>query len=399
MSVLLRIRDVRIWRLAVPLKLRFEHAAAEREVADPVIVRVTGEPPYDQFSGYGETLARPYVTGETAETVPVDISRVFIPILLEFRARDFIDAVRQIETLPLEADAHCVQAARTAVELALIDLAGKVYGATAADAGEALDLRGFGPPGCVRTARYSGMIVGRHWLKQRLILRAQRIYGLRDFKMKVAMPGWEDRLRRVHGILGRALRDGRATLRVDANSAWTIDQALAAAPLLEKYGVSVLEQPMPRDDDGQLPLLDEKTQLDLMADESLVTPLDAYRLIEQNAIRVLNIRIAKVGGLLPALRMAHLALTNDLDVQLGCLVGETSLLTAAGSAFLQVCPQVRFLEGAFGRRLMRADITRPPLRFGYGGRLAAPRGPGLGVKVDEAALERLAVEPAQTIKL
>ena len=64
-------------------------------------------------------------------------------------------------------------------------------------------------------------------------------------------------------------------------------------------------------------------------------------------------RIAKNGGLLPALRIARRALEAGLDLQLGCLVGETSLLSAAGLAFLQACPRVRFVEGAFGRFLLR----------------------------------------------
>src|SRR5262249_27754599 len=132
MPASLRIRDIRIWRLAIPLRMRFEHAAAQREMADPVVVRVTGEPPYDEIAGYGETLARHYVTGETAETVPADVRRVFMPLLLEFRPGSFEEAVAQVETFPLAADGHCVQAAREAVELALLDLAGKVFNQPAA---------------------------------------------------------------------------------------------------------------------------------------------------------------------------------------------------------------------------------------------------------------------------
>lgn len=399
MNAPLRIREVRIWRLAVPMRMRFEHAAAQRATADPIVVRVTGQAPYDQFCGYGETLARHYVTGETSETVPADIVRLFVPRLLSFRAGCPADAVLQLEQLPLDLDGQCVQAARCAVELALLDLVGRVFRTSVADIAESLSLPGFGMPGCLNTARYSGIVVGRGAFKLSLLLRAQCWYGLRDFKLKVATDGWEKRLERVHRILGPAIRRGEATLRVDANSAWTLEQALAALPLLERCGVSVLEQPLARDDDEHLRRLDEATSLQLMADESLVSPDDGYRLAAQNAIGVFNIRIAKQGGLLPALRMARLALTHDLDVQLGCLVGETSLLSAAGLAFLQLCPQVRFVEGAYGRWLNKADVVRRPVQFRFGGRLAATKQPGLGVEVDEGMLDRLSVEPAKTIKL
>jgi len=116
-------------------------------------------------------------------------------------------------------------------------------------------------------------------------------------------------------------------------------------------------------------------------------------------VRVLNVRLAKNGGLLPALRIAHQALSAGREVQLGCLVGETSILAAAGVAFLEACPKVRFVETAYGRFLLRADVTRRPVTFGRGGRIRAPGGFGLGIEVSEQTLRRLAVEPKAPIYL
>ena len=92
--------------------------------------------------------------------------------------------------------------------------------------------------------------------------------------------------------------------------------------ILERGGVCALEQPLPDVHDADLPYLAEQTHCDLIADESLLTIEDAQRLIDGGGVRVFNIRIAKNGGLLPALRIARLALAAGLDVQLGCLVGE-----------------------------------------------------------------------------
>src|SRR5262249_10754990 len=114
-------------------------------------------------------------------------------------------------------------------------------------------------------------------------------------------------------------------------------------------------------------------------------------------VRVLNVRIAKNGGLLPALRIAHAALVAGCDVQLGCLVGETSILSAAGIAFLECCPRVRFVEGAFGRRLLKADVVARPVRFGYGGRVNSLPGHGVGLAICENALRSLAAQPPSTI--
>ncbi|MEP0847983.1 MAG: hypothetical protein HRF50_14325 [Phycisphaerae bacterium] len=398
MSAALRIDALRVYRLAVPMRLRFEHAAAARATADPIVVRLDALPPFGELSGYGEALARAYVTGETADTVADDVLQHFAPRLLELRAGGFAEALEFAESLPTFVDGRLVNAARCAVELALLDLAGKAFGRRLADASGWLDMKGFEPPGALAAARYSGIVVGRSRAKLSALLRAQRCYGLRDFKLKVAVDGWQERLSWAAFELGGAIARRRATLRVDANGGWTPFEAAAAIPILKQCGVESLEQPVPRAADACHVELMAAGSPDIIADESLLTVEDAERLIEADGVRVLNVRLAKNGGLLPSLRIAARAMAAGVDVQLGCLVGETSILTAAGLAFLELCPRARYVEGAFGRFLLRADVLRPPLTFGYGGRLAPRRAPGLGIRVDQGAIERLSITPGVVVR-
>ncbi len=393
MNVPLRIRRVQIFPLAIPMRLRFEHAAVARAVADPLIVQLTAEAPYAKHVGYGETLARQYVTGETAETVRDDITELFAPHLLEFRPTSFAEAVQFAHELPTLIDGRLVNAARCAVELAVLDLAGRVFRRRLSDVTGWLDLPAFVRPGGLDVVRYSGMVVGRTPRTLRLLLRLQRCYGLRDFKIKVAVEGWEHRLELAQRLLRRGLERGVVTLRADANGGWDFEQARAALPTLERCGVSALEQPLPATQDAELPALAKSTVCDLIADESLLTVEDADELVDAGGVRVLNIRLAKHGGLLPAPDIAQSALAAGLDLQLGCLVGETSILTAAGAAFLEACPRVRFVEGGFGRFLLRDDVTRTSLRFGRGGRMRRVPGHGLGIEVSEQALRRLTTAP------
>jgi muconate cycloisomerase len=308
------------------------------------------------------------------------------------------DALEFIETLPFQVGGRIVTAARAAVELALLDLTCRVFRRRPADVVGWMGLPGFGAPGCLAAAQYSGVVVGRTPARLKAGLRLQRLYGLRDFKLKVAVSGWQERVQWAYQVLGKALAQKKATLRVDANGGWSPAEAQAALPALERCGVCALEQPLSDADDAELPALAAQTRCDLIADESLLTVSDAQRLIEGRGVRVLNIRIAKNGGLMPALRIARLALGAGLQVQLGCLVGETSILSAAGLAFLEACPKVRFVEGAFGRFLLHADVTRPSIRFGLGGRVRPRPGFGLGVSVDGDALARLAAEPAHLLQ-
>ena len=76
-------------------------------------------------------------------------------------------------------------------------------------------------------------------------------------------------------------------------------------------------------------------------------------------------------------------------VVLGCMVGESGILSAAQRRLLQaVGPGVRFVEGNYGRLLLAGDIVRLSPRFGYGGRLSVLGGAGLGVEVDPARMAR-----------
>ncbi|MCG3126882.1 MAG: N-succinyl-L-Arg/Lys racemase [Phycisphaerae bacterium] len=399
MSAPLRIRQLHILPLQIEMRFRFEHAQAARTTADPIVVRLAAGAPYAHIAGYGETLARPYVTGETRESVLEDLAAVFAPRLAEFAPATLADALEFIDALPVvDASARVVNAARAAVELALIDLVGKVFRRRASDIAGWMGLPGFGDPGSLQAARYSGIVVGRSPAKLAWGLRLQRCFGLRDFKIKVAVEGWQERLRRTYRVLRGALRRG-VTLRADANGGWDYEHACDALPLLERFGVCALEQPLREADDTLLPDLASRTSCALIVDESLLTLEDGRRLADGMGVRVFNIRIAKNGGLMPSLRLARLALSAGLDVQLGCLVGETSILSAAGVAFLTACPRVRFVEGAFGRLLLRHDVAHHALQFRWRGRPPRTCGFGLGVAVDDDALEALTGDERQTIAL
>ena len=126
-----------------------------------------------------------------------------------------------------------------------------------------------------------------------------------------------------------------------------------------------------------------------MLDESLCSEVDARRAIEQGTCDLFNIRLSKCGGFLPSLKLAALAHQAGLGYQLGCQVGETGILSAAGRHFAASVANIRYLEGSYDRFLVKERLTVEDLTFGYGGYAPALAGPGLGVTVDEEALQRV----------
>lgn len=385
---------VTAWPLVIPLRRPVSHAAAQRKVADPVVVSVELS---DGTVGFGETLPRDYVTGESVNTVLHSISKTFVPALLSLRANSFPDVLAIADELPWrDADGIPIPAARAAIELALLDAGMKTFGRTVDDVVQWIGLGGFGTPGSVKRVRYSGVLTGSDESKIMRQLRLMYWGGLRDFKIKVGWPDDEQRLGRIASYLRRPIAKGRATIRVDANGCWSLAEATQWVVTMKNLPICSIEQPLARGNEHQLVELKGRCDIPLMHDESLIDLDDARRLIELGIADGFNIRISKCGGLIPALRLAGLARRHGTAIQLGCMVGETSILSAAGIRFLQHCPDVRWAEGCFGQLLLSSDVTERSLRFGFSGRPPALTLPGLGIEVDEKKLASYC--PSQPMK-
>jgi muconate cycloisomerase len=387
----LPIAALTIHRLAIPMRVRFHHAAAERSVADPIVVALELA---DGTVGYGETLPRPYVTGETDEDVIATIRDVFVPILVEVHPANFGQVIEAAASLPLfDRGGRVITAARAAVELALLDVYGRAFGRSLDTLAGWFDEPWLGRPGSRDTVRFSGVVSGADPRRACRTIRKMRLYGLRDFKLKVGDAGDRARVEACMSLLGGKIAAAKATLRLDANGAWSPDEAAARLRLWQTLPIACVEQPVSKSNPDGWVALAGRVSLPLMADESLVTPDDAERLAAVRGPVWFNIRISKNGGLMPAIQLAVIAHRHGVPYQLGCMVGETSILSAAGRWFLQLVPAVRFAEGSFGTFLLRDDVVAKPLRFRYGGRWTPQAGPGLGIEVKEDRLQRLSLTP------
>ena len=104
-----------------------------------------------------------------------------------------------------------------------------------------------------------------------------------------------------------------------------------------------------------------------------------------------NLRLSKCGGFIPTLRLAQFAVQHGLGFQLGCQVGETGILSAAGRHFATSVKGIRNLEGSFDRHLVWDPLTTSDLTFGRGGWAPALVGCGLGATFDPARLDAVTV--------
>jgi len=210
--------------------------------------------------------------------------------------------------------------------------------------------------------------------------------GLAEFKVKVGDDAGVERVAAVREAVG-----ADASIRVDANGVWGLEQAVDEIVAMGAYDLNMCEEPLGRQGVADLPDLVERVDVPLLLDESLVTESDARGLVAMASPRLLfNLRVSKCGGLGPCLALARTARDNGLGFVIGCQVGETSILSAAGRHLAAALGDYLHLEGSFGTFLLAEDIAAPEVRFGAGGLAPLLEEPGLGVSVVQERVENLA---------
>ena len=381
----MRIRELTAIHARIPLKRPVRHASHSRSENDTLLVRCRLE---GGSLGWGEGLPRPYVTGETIESAWQHFHEFDVRLLAED-----IDDVSQLAALldriaiPRPGDQRdCFgNSVRCAIELAVADAFCRAFDLPVSQflyhLPELEPIRRQ-----AEIVRYSGALTGD--TPRKLLTKASlfRLTGFRQCKLKVGFSEDVDRrnVRWVRCTLGPSI-----ALRIDANEAWQPDDLSSKFAWLEQANVVAVEQPVPHHRVRELASVRRDLSIPIMLDESLCTATDAQQAIEEGLCDLFNLRLSKCGGLLPVVRLARLAYDAGLGYQLGCQVGETGILSAAGRHVATTLDSLFAVEGSFDRFLVREPLTTEDLTFGWGGAAAAIRSPGLGFTLDEAALLRV----------
>jgi L-alanine-DL-glutamate epimerase-like enolase superfamily enzyme len=327
------------------LELKTRHpfiiARGSQDTWRTVAIRLVDQ---DGLEGWGEAAPQSYY-GETPETVLAAL-QVYATVLPD-DVLDLDEAERRF-TLALGGN----NSARAALSMALHDLAGKRLGVPVHR------LFGLDPA----RAPLSTFTIGID-TPERMRRKVEEAAAYPVLKIKL---GTSDDL----AIL-RAIRDATGKeLRVDANAGWTRKQAVRMLPVLEEFGVTVLEQPLPpRDRDG-LALVTRRSRIPVIADESCLVATDIPPLV--GAVDGINLKLAKTGSLREALRMVAIARAHHLMVMVGCMIETSVGITAAA----QLCPLVDICDLDGAALLAHDPYVGATIEAG---RLRLPEGPGLGL--------------------
>lgn len=389
----MRIVELIAYHVRIDLKKAIRHASHARTETDSLVVRCKLS---DGTIGWGEGLPREYVTGESIDVAWDLLNNANWKSQLGGSINGIGETISRLDSLlrfrGKDDDRDCFgNSVRCAVELSILDAACRADGVSLSSVVDAV-------PEVIairerrNQVRYSAIFTAMSRFDQIVRALKLRFFGLAQAKVKTGVANVDDAamLKRIRRWLGP-----KFDLRIDANEAWSPENLRAKVEPLLPYGITSVEQPVPHEQVQGLTSLRGRLGVPIMLDESLCSLVDARRAIEGGTCDLFNIRLSKCGGLIDSLRIAALAHQAGLGYQLGCQVGETGILSAAGRHFASSIANIRYLEGSYDRFLVRERLTTQDITFGSGGYAPALTGPGLSVDVDEDALKRVTIRMAQ----
>ncbi|PWT96788.1 MAG: hypothetical protein C5B53_08930 [Candidatus Melainabacteria bacterium] len=389
----MRVKSLEFYAVRLPFRFAFKHSLASRNFSDNVVARAVVEvEEKGDVEGWGESVPRDYVTGETLETSMTRLKMDYAPRLINQKFSDAQEIVRLLESefYDLALDERPLGASWCALELAVLDAVARANSLNLAKWLGRKDDQG----------QEAGVVYGGvlPFVNNRLLplaLALYRLYGYKTVKIKVGTDLENDieRVKQARAILGKKI-----ILRVDANAAWNVEQTLRFAEQTRRFNVASIEQPVPAQDLEGMARLTASLPEQIVADEALCTISQAQTLASEKICSGFNIRLSKVGGFLAAREIAEIARRAGIANHLGAQVGESGILSAAGRAFVQAQGPFENCEGSANRFLLKQDLTREDFTAGMGGVGKPILAPGLNLTVPPKNLSSL-VRNHETAKL
>ena len=328
------------------------------------------------LAGWGETVPRFGVQGESLESSRVCLHERVLPPLLGLELDSFEQAAAAMERLlgglpRNELTAFC------AAELAVMDLAGRRFQRAAGDV--------LGPARR-DSVHYSGVIDAIDPGAVRAQAAALRRRGVSSVRMRLGVDLRRnlERLDIASQILGQDV-----ALLIDPQQRWDRAQALHQLSAMSGFRLAGVEQPVPFDDLRGMKAITEAGLAPVLASGQIQTREDVERLVETGACDSISIRIAHCGGLHGAAAVHGAARAAGLGCTLGAPRQEIGLLAAAGRQFGLRAEGITWLDECAAMARSEHPFCTPAMAAGPAGVGPAPAGPGLGTIPDPNRIEPL----------
>ncbi|MDI6904532.1 MAG: dipeptide epimerase [Candidatus Bathyarchaeia archaeon] len=315
------IQQIEVYHVTLDYKEPFRIAPGASTESHNVIVKMVTD--YGVV-GWGESSPSQRVTGETAENVIKTLNKIAPKLIgmCPLRIEQDIEAMDSIvEGKP---------AAKAAIDMALYDIFGKT-------ARKPL----FMLLGGYRTEVLTDLTLSIKPPKEMAKDAVKAVKkGFKALKVKVGINPAEDveRIRLIREAVG-----GNIQIRIDANQGWTPKQAIQVLNKIEKFNIQFAEQPVLAEDIKGLIKVRKNSPIPIMADESVHSPEDALRLIQAEAVDLMNIKLMKSGGILKGRKIAAVAEAAGIPCMIGCM-GESGIGIAAGVHLAAAIKNIQYAD-------------------------------------------------------
>ena len=306
----MKITQVRLGRISVPLRVPFKTALRTVKSVEDVIVELHTD---TGAVGYGEAPPTGVITGDTTGAILGALRDHIAPAIVGRDLDDFEDLTAAVQ----KAVVHN-SSAKAAVDMALWDLLGQRYSAPV-----------YRMLGGARRELVTDITISVNDPEQMANDARDAIArGYDCLKVKVGIDPTLDvaRLAAVREAVGPDVR-----LRIDANQAWTAKQAVRILNQMQDrgLGLELVEQPVPAADLEGLAYVTAHADVPVLADESVFSPADAVRILQTRAADLVNIKLMKCGGITNALRIAAAAEVYGVECMIGCMLEAKVSVNAA----------------------------------------------------------------------
>jgi len=369
----MQIQDIEVIPFSIPCAYPIRISAGVMEAVQNVLVRITTD---TGVAGLGETQPLPSLQGcsETQASVVEVITKAYAPLLL---GRSPIHIGKILEDLDGAARGNFP--AISAVGDALYDLLAKSLGVPL------YTLLGGLYRDCIEMVWSVGMKSTAEMVSE---ARRAMDRGYRKLKIKVGSHEAAEDVE--HAFEVRKAIGVHASFRIDANGGLTLAGALNLLKALKGVGLEFVEQPLPVWDIDGLSQLSGLIDIPIMADESCHSVHSALELVKKQAAAIFDIKLMKNGGIHNARKVAAVAQAANIPIYSGGNVG-SSIGAGAAAHFYASTPNViagDFNLGPCG--WLTADLAKQPLHV-EGPFAFVPKGPGIGIDLDEKKLAKYKV--------
>lgn len=369
------IKEISVNKIKLPFATEFSHSLRKRLSVRNVFVLLKDS--NGEVLGCGEGAPRTYVTGENPETTISNIQYLVKNKKFPWKLDSIEQVWDYIDSLP---DSKEMNSAICAIEMALLDSLAKIREKHVMDF--------FSQDYLTSSIIYGGAIPLASVNKAKYICGLIKSMGINKLKLKMGKDYSQNMA--LLEVIAETFQKGYE-LKVDINGVWDKKIGRQHIPLLKDYGVKILEQPISPDsnDIHDFFNMTAKQNIVLMADESACSLKEMEKISKEKYYGMINVRLSKCGGLRRSLKIIDYLRSVGLSFQIGCQLGESGLLSAAGRILCLLSSDAEYYDGSYDKYLLDENITKKNVSFEYGGIAYPLKGVGLGIDIDPVKFKKL----------